>query len=77
MLTGVSRLNPDNHVMTLSGLVPGRLTRRLALQTRSPRCEEVEEFGGWLLTQLVREDSIMAQETKAIAEIPMATKVAR
>ena len=28
--------------MTLSGLVPGRLTNRLVLRTRAPRGEEVE-----------------------------------
>ena len=31
--------------MTLSGLVPGILTKRLALGTRPPRREEGEEVG--------------------------------
>ena len=33
------------HKMSLSGLVPGILTKWLALRTRAPCCEEGEEVG--------------------------------
>ena len=35
----------SNPQLTLSGLVPGILTNRLALRTRPPRCEKGEEVG--------------------------------
>ena len=40
-----TELGPPLPQMTLSGLVPGRLTNRLGLRARAPRREESEEVG--------------------------------